>query len=238
MTLVCAWTQNSIAYLAADYAHIDASTGLIGALAPKMVRLDATRAAIGLTGVGGFDALLAAVDRVGPRTFKQLDHAFVDILGEYLTIMRPHCEAKGFEPWARLTMAAWDSLHRQPTVQVVGSCAELSPPGLEAFDVGEGPYALGASFHPASLFGENFDPMNRRQFAKPQLRRLFQRQRETPHSAIAAYPAHHSIGGAVDMLRISQSGVKIERVMEWPDKIGAAIDPMLSPCETVACCEA
>lgn len=222
MTIANAVAQGPKGYLFADTAWIDSDTGTLIAKHTKIFRGRHFPWAVAVTADGDPLAWAHAMqDRPEPRYADELRKWLVDVVNEYEATTASRAKA------LKLLAVAWDGRAKRSTV-MMASTASACPDFLRPYEIAEGESLFGMVLDMEAMFGREVDFTDPRSF-DPETDGLkpFLHARRAPlmrqAGSLFAAGACGGFGGEVEMAEISRRGVRLWRLHDFGDVVGAPI---------------
>lgn len=201
------------AHMVADGAFYDGSGTLTGT-APKIYEVPGTKAVFSSRGAKiVFPLFIAACNYVELKSFDDLRAHAGEVFYQFDILMSEL--APGYS--CEILIAGWSDTEGRAEVlyrQTHGKLGEAAEPGTV--------YRLGS----VSAFGVEYDSAV---FDRNAALSALEKARATPVDLTCGEAAEavmgYSIGGHIDLATVTADGIAIERIHEWPDRIGEKIRP-------------
>ena len=228
MTSINALTDNRFAYMTADRAIYDCTSGRVNGLGSKVIVLESMLMAIAFSGRWyGLEAAVEALDRHCPL---KITPTQADILTAVVPAMRDLHDrsqadglAAGFTgAGLAVTVAMFDTEERRPRVFYAWADGAPSPATAEPFTLTEIP---GICAPPIGAEAEaEIWPAGYLKTPRKELSRLLQMQRRVnvPHMANGC-----GLGGVCEFYRIGPDGVYFDELIRFPEGLGDVLDGSL-----------
>lgn len=233
MTSINAMTDNRYAYMTADTAVYDCSTGTVLALAPKVIVLESMRMAIAFSGRWfGLEAVVQTLDRHCPLTITPKQAGILGAIVPALRELSERSAADGLtvehaaSATLQVTVAMFDLEKQEPRVLL--ATAKPGSSLAEPFTLTEIPGVMAPPISPETdscIWPEGYIKRPRLE-----LRRLIEAQRKIP---IAHMDDGCGLGGTCHFYRIGPEGVWVDDLIRFPEGVGDVLDGSL-PGERIA----
>lgn len=228
MTSINALTDNRFAYMTADRAIYDCTTGRVNGLGSKVIVLESMLMAIAFSGRWyGLEAAVEALDRHCPLTITPTQ---ADILAAVVPAMRDlhgRSQADGLAAGftgagLSVTIAMFDTEERRPRLFHAWAPGAPSPATAEPFTLTEIP-GIAAPSIGADAEAEVW-PAGHLKLPRRELSRMVEIQRRVavPHMANGC-----GLGGTCEFYRIGPDGVYFDELIRFPEDVGDVLDGSL-----------
>lgn len=227
MTAVNCWRFKGEGVVMTDTAHMDIRSGEVLAFGSKaFVAADRFPAVVAATFFGGsLDMLIEHFLTNTPKNGRALVRAMPEALAWFQGRAR---EAGSIAPTARILAVYWCAKARAVKQFYCSTDADLvaafKPVELD-FYIGTGldsPVVQGLAQHLKA--GRGLDPATDGV-------KLLEAQRRAPFQATTpSLMGHYCVGGAIERATVSRRGVELSIDRQWPDQVGARIDPAIMSC--------
>jgi len=218
VTIINATRQGDRAHIITDAAWTDNATGCLTHIASKYIVGNAFPFIIAPTGNPNPFSLNAAIEAERPRNGRQL----LEVLPKILRQM----DAESKIPLdAGFVIATWDKRAGRPMLHLIANTETHWPGVMPPFELYWIEHVIGGEVPVDEALGREVDMADRRSFDPmidgAELVEVQRRHHDCAHTGVTAC----RLGGAVEVATLTRRGVRIDRVREWPDRIGELIVP-------------